>query len=74
MHWNELVKLALLGTDRSSLSPAMKAELQGYGIDTDKEITEVILESAALYAPLQKAGYEPKIWEQALLALSLIHI
>ena len=60
MHWNELVKLALLGTDRSSLSPAMKAELQGYGIDTDKEITEVILESAALYAPLQKAGYEPR--------------
>ena len=70
MHWNELVKLALLGTDRSSLSPAMKAELQGYGIDTDKEITEVILESAALYAPLQKAGYEPKIWEQPLLAKS----
>ncbi|MFK7980148.1 MAG: DUF5691 domain-containing protein [Saprospiraceae bacterium] len=70
MHWNELVKLALLGTDRSTLSPAMKAELQGYGIDTDKEITEVILESAALYAPLQKAGYEPKTWEQPLLAKS----
>ncbi len=70
MQWDELVKLALLGTDRSSLSPAMKVELQGYGIDTDKEITEVVLESAALYAPLQKAGYEPKIWEQPLLAKS----
>ena len=69
-HWNDLVKLALLGTDRSSLSPAMKVELQGYGIDTDKEITEVVLESAALYAPLQKAGYEPKKWEQPLLSKS----
>jgi len=71
MHWDELVKLALLGTDRSSLSPAMKAELEGYGIDTAKEITEVVLESAALYAPLQKAGYEPKIWEKSLLPKSL---
>lgn len=70
MHWDELVKLALLGTDRSSLSPAMKAELQGYGIDTDKEITEVVLESAALYAPLQKAGYEPRTWKEPLLAKS----
>jgi len=70
MHWEELVKLALLGTDRSSLSPAMTAELQSYGIDTTKEITEVVLESAALYAPLQKAGYEPKTWEQPLLPKS----
>ena len=69
-HWNDLVKLALLGTDRSTLSPAMKVELQGYGIDTDKEITEVVLESAALYAPLQKAGFQPKIWEEPLLAKS----
>ncbi len=63
MRWNELVKLALLGTDRSTLSPAMKVELEGYGIDTEKEITEVVLESAALYAPLQKAGFQPKQWE-----------
>jgi len=62
LRWDELVKLALLGTDRSTLSPAMKAELQGYGIDTEKEITEVVLESAALYAPLQKAGFQPKQW------------
>lgn len=63
MRWNELVKLALLGTDRSTLSLAMKAELQGYGIDTEKEITEVVLESAALYAPLQKAGFQPEQWD-----------
>lgn len=63
MLWNELVKLALLGTDRSTLSPAMKVELQSYGIDTEKEITEVVLESAALQAPLQKAGFQPKKWE-----------
>ena len=70
MYWNELVKLALLGTDRSTLSPAMKAELQGYGIDTEKEITEVILESAALYAPLQKAGFQPKQWDGIALSPS----
>jgi len=70
LRWNELVKLALLGTDRSTLSPAMKAELQGYGIDTEKEITEVVLESAALYAPLQKAGFQPKQWEGEILNVS----
>lgn len=70
MRWKELVKLALLGTDRSSLSAAMKAELRGYGIDTDKEITEVVLESAALYAPLQKAGYVPIKWEKDLMEKS----
>jgi len=68
--WNELVKLALLGTDRSTLSPAMKAALQGYGIDTEKEITEVVLESAALQAPLQKAGFQPKKWEDENLTTS----
>ena len=63
MLWNELVKLALLGTDRSSLSPEMKAELTTYGIDTEKEITEVVLESIALMGPLQKAGFQPMKWE-----------
>jgi len=70
LRWNELVKLALLGTDRSTLSPAMKVELEGYGIDTEKEITEVVLESAALYAPLQKAGFQPKQWEGEALNVS----
>ncbi|MEM6316895.1 MAG: DUF5691 domain-containing protein [Bacteroidota bacterium] len=63
MRWNELVKLALLGTERSTLSPAAKSALEQYGIDTSKEMTEVILEAAALQAPLQKAGYEPTKWE-----------
>ncbi|MEM1122497.1 MAG: DUF5691 domain-containing protein, partial [Bacteroidota bacterium] len=70
MLWEELVKLALLGTDRSTLSPDVKAQLQAYGIDTDKEITEVVLESAALQAPLQKAGFQPIKWEGEDLAKS----
>ncbi|MEM1122117.1 MAG: DUF5691 domain-containing protein [Bacteroidota bacterium] len=63
MQWNELVKLALLGTERSTLSLAAKSALEQYGIDTSKEMTEVILEATALQAPLQKAGYEPAKWE-----------
>ncbi len=70
MLWNELVKLALLGTNRSTLSSTMKAELQSYGIDTEKEITEVVLESAALQAPLQKAGFQPQKWEGENLTIS----
>ena len=70
MLWNELVKLALLGTQRSSLTSAMVTELQSYGIDTHKEITEVILESAALVSALQKAGFQPEVWKKPLLAIS----
>ena len=70
MLWEELVKLALLGTDRSNLSAATKEALQGLGIDTNKEITEVVLEGAAVQAPLQKAGFQPKDFEGSLLEKS----
>ena len=70
MLWNELVKLTLLGTERSNLSPSMIAELQSYGIDTTKEITEVILESAAIQASLQKTGLQPMEWKGQFLEVS----
>jgi hypothetical protein len=71
MPWDELVKLSLLGTERSHLSDEIKTTLSNYGIDVEKEITEVVLEGAALLAPLQKAGFEPKTWEGDIITPSL---
>lgn len=61
--WTELVKLALLGTDRSNLSTPLQTNLQLLGIDTQKEIAEIVLEGATLLASLRRAGFEPKIFD-----------
>ncbi|MEM1321791.1 MAG: DUF5691 domain-containing protein [Bacteroidota bacterium] len=62
MFWNDLVKLALLGTDRSQLSEAQLNELQQLGIDTSQAAPKLLLEAAALMAPMQKAGQALKSW------------
>ncbi len=67
MIWKQLEKIALLGTERSTLTPAMQEVLTAKGINTDQEITKTVLEAVAYYAPLQKAGWQPKVWEGTLL-------
>ncbi len=67
MIWKQLVKIALLGTERSTLTAEMQAALRAKGINTDQEITKTILEAVAYYAPLQKAGWQPKEWTGQLL-------
>ena len=63
MIWKQLEKIALLGTERSTLTPAMQEALIDKGINTDQEITKTVLEAVAYYAPLQKAGWQPKVWK-----------
>ena len=70
MIWKQLEKIALLGSERSTLSPEMQEALTTKGINTDQEITKIILEAVAYYAPLQKAGWQPKKWEGSLLPSS----
>jgi hypothetical protein len=57
MTWNELTKVALLGTDRSNLSAESMEALQARGIDVQQEATKVLMEAAALYSQLRKAGF-----------------
>ena len=68
--WKELVKLALIGTERSSIPPSVAKALEAYGIDTTQDITRVVLEGAALQSPLQKAGFMPETWNSQTLAPS----
>ncbi len=70
MIWKQLVKTALLGTERSTLTAEMQEALTAKGINTGQEITKTILEAVAYYAPLQKAGWQPKEWNGELLTPS----
>ncbi len=57
MPWQELTKIALLGTEHSTFSEAALQTLQAQGIDVSKEAPLVLAEGAALYAQLRKAGF-----------------
>ncbi|GEM_PF-2295400 len=57
MIWSALVKTALIGTDRSPLSAEVLSQLQQQGIDTNADAAHILLESAALYSQLRKAGF-----------------
>lgn len=59
----KLAKIALLGTDRAGLSGSDKALLESQGIDTEADITQVLLEAAAVYGQRQKAGFPLKQYE-----------
>ncbi len=66
MPWNELVKVALIGTDRSKLSEESKSALSNLGIDTSKDPAHLILQGAALFSLMQKTGGFPKSWDKAI--------
>lgn len=57
MIWYALVKTALIGTDRSTLAAEILSQLQQQGIDTNADAAHILLESAALYSQLRKAGF-----------------
>lgn len=54
--WQELVKTALLGTERSQLPPEVRNQLQSLGIDMTNAAPTILLESVAFLVPLRKAG------------------
>ena len=66
MIWDALVKVALIGTDRSSLPEEEKEKLRSLGLDPDLDASQAILEAAAFYAPIIKAGFQTKKWKGPL--------
>ncbi|MCB0571899.1 MAG: hypothetical protein KDC66_19160 [Phaeodactylibacter sp.] len=57
MIWDELAKIALIGTERARLSESTLLALARLGIDTDGHPAQVVLEAAALYHGLRRAGF-----------------
>lgn len=57
--WNDIVKVALIGSERGQLSEATKVQLQDLGIDTNTDSAEIILKASALWSKMKQAGYQP---------------
>lgn len=68
MLWEELVKTALLGTDRSKLSKKTLQILAAHGIDTDEEDAKIILQAAAFYGQQRKVGFVLPTFKDDLLS------
>ncbi len=57
MAWQQLVKTALLGIENSQLPETVLQVLQAKGIRTEADPAMVLLEGAAVFWQLQKAGF-----------------
>ncbi len=66
MIWPELVRLALLGGERGTMTPELRQKLESYGIQTDSPFPEVLLESAALFNQIRKAAFQLEAFEGKL--------
>lgn len=66
MTWEELVKLALLGTDRGHLPDSGVLELKKMGIPETDSLARQVLQAAALNYPMQKAGFPLQTFKGAL--------
>jgi len=64
--WQELLKTAILGTDRSELPQWVKAQLQRDGLDTEVVDGRLLLEAATYYRQLRKAAFEPSTYAGVL--------
>lgn len=54
--WNDILRMALLGSERVHLTPEVSRRLSHYGIDTEDELSQLILQGAATLSPLRKAA------------------
>lgn len=63
MIWPELVRLALLGGERGTMTPEFRKKLESYGIQTDSQFPEVLLESAALFNQIRKGAFQLETFE-----------
>ena len=59
MVWKDIVKLALVGTERGQLQNSTQQELEILGIDTNTDSAEIILKASALLSKMKRAGYQP---------------
>ncbi len=57
MPFNELAKIALLGTEHSHFSDTLLRELGELGLDTKKDPTFLLAEASALFTQMKKAGF-----------------
>lgn len=57
MIWEALTKLALLGTERGQLPAEVKSALEQVGVDTSAAPEQQLLDAAALYHQLRRAGF-----------------
>ena len=69
--WKDIVKQALIGTERGQLPEATKNQLQKFGIDINADSAEIILKASALLSKMKRAGYQPikNITEPPVIAL-----
>ena len=71
MIWEALTKLALLGTERGQLPAEIQSALEQVGVDTSAAPEQQLLDAAALYHQLRRAGFPLlKAPQQALQAPS----
>lgn len=59
MSWSDLFTLAMLGTQRAQIPPALLEEATKVGLPTDQDPAALVLQLAAYYLWKQKAGYLP---------------
>lgn len=64
MVWNDLVRVALIGTDNSKLSEATLKFLESKGIDIDNPPAEILLEATAYFSTLQKVAGDLPLWKK----------
>jgi hypothetical protein len=57
MIWEELSKIALIGTERAALSDETRAALAKLGVNVEEGDARALLEGAALYHPLRRASF-----------------
>jgi Family of unknown function (DUF5691) len=66
MPWKELVRIALIGTDRAKMSPELLKNLETLGVDISKESTQVLLEGASMLSLINKTQGQLEDWKGTL--------
>ena len=66
MHWKELVRVALIGTDRAKLSPELLKSLESLGVDTSQDATQILLEGASMLSLINKTQGQLQDWKGTL--------
>ncbi len=64
--WNELVRVALIGTDRVKISAPLLKKLEELGVSTEGDSAQIILEGASFLSLMQRSGGYLKKWEKQL--------
>ena len=63
--WEELLKIAMLGTDQTDLPIPLLAELQALGIDINEPPEKILAQGLAYYRMLQKGAANIPVYEGA---------